>query len=48
MFSSKHLDYLNWKEYHNMRISKQYQTLEGTLNIIYLKNSMNTKRTLFN
>jgi hypothetical protein len=48
MFSSKHLDYLNWKEFHNIRISKQYKTLEGTLNLISLKNSMNTKRTLFN
>lgn len=35
MFSSKNLDFLNWKEFHNIRISKQYKTLEGTLNIIF-------------
>lgn len=48
LFSSKHLDFLNWTEFHHIRISKQYKVLDGTLKLISLKNSMNTKRTQFN
>jgi LAGLIDADG endonuclease len=48
LFSSKYLDFLNWSEFHHIRISKQYKSLDGTLNLIFLKNSMNTKRTQFN
>ena len=48
LFSSKHQDYLDWREVHHIGISKKYKTLDGTLNLISLKNSMNTKRTQFN
>jgi hypothetical protein len=48
LFSSKNLDFLDWKEFHNIRISKAYKTLKGTSKLISLKNSMNTKRTQFN
>ena len=48
LFSSKHLDYLNWKDFHHIRISKQYKSLDGTSKLFSLKNSMNNKRTQFN
>lgn len=48
LFSSKHKDFLDWREFHRIRLSRQYKTNEGTLKLIYLKNSMNTKRTQFN
>lgn len=48
LFSSKHQDYLDWNRAHKIRISKSYKTIEGTSELISLKNSMNTKRTQFN
>lgn len=48
LFSSKHQDYLDWCKFYRLRLSKKYQTMEGTSKLIYLKNSMNTKRTQFN
>ncbi len=48
LFSSKHLDYLDWSDFHHIRISKQYKSLDGTSKLISIKNSMNTKRTQFN
>lgn len=48
LFSSKHQDFLNWREFHHIRLSREYKTNEGTYKLIYLKNSMNTKRTQFN
>nr|YP_010119096.1 LAGLIDADG endonuclease domain-containing protein [Erysiphe necator]QQY98209.1 LAGLIDADG endonuclease domain-containing protein [Erysiphe necator] len=48
LFSSKHLDFLDWREFHRIRLSREYLTIEGTSKLIYLKNSMNTKRTQFN
>ena len=48
LFSSKHLDFLDWSEVHHIRISKKYKSLDGTSKLISLKNSMNTKRTQFN
>lgn len=48
LFSSKHLDYLNWREFHHIRMTKQYKSLDGSLKLISLKNSMNTKRIQFN
>lgn len=48
LFSSKHQDYLDWQKAHNIRITKSYKTIEGTSNLIFIKNSMNTKRTQFN
>ena len=48
LFSSKHLDFLDWSEVHHIRIYKKYQSLDGTSKLISLKNSMNTNRTQFN
>lgn len=48
LFSSKNLDFLDWKEFHKIRITKAYKTSKGTSKLISLKNSMNTKRTQFN
>ena len=48
LFSSKHQDFLSWCEIHKIRLSKSYQTIEGTNQLILLKNSMNTLRTHFN
>lgn len=48
LFSSKYQDYLDWSKAHQIRISKKQKTLEGTSEILFLKNSMNTKRTQFN
>ena len=48
LFSSKHQDFLDWREFHHIRLSKEYKTMEGTSKLISLKNSMNTKRTQFN
>lgn len=48
LFSSKHQDFLDWREIHRIRLSREYKTIEGTSKLISLKNSMNTKRTQFN
>ncbi len=48
LFSSKHQDFLDWREFHRIRLSREYKTLEGTHKLISVKNSMNTKRTRFN
>lgn len=48
LFSSKYLDYLDWKKAHEIRIAKSYKSIEGTSELMNLKNSMNTKRTQFN
>lgn len=48
LFSSKHQDFLDWREFHRIRLSREFITKEGTYKLIYLKNSMNTKRTQFN
>lgn len=48
LFSSKHQDFLDWREFHHIRLSKEYKTMEGTSKLISLKNGMNTKRTQFN
>ena len=48
LFSSKFQDYLDWKKAHEIRISTSYKTIEGTSQLISIKNSMNTKRTQFN
>lgn len=48
LFSSKHQDSLSWCEIHKIRLSKSYKTINGTNNLISLKNSMNTLRTQYN
>lgn len=45
LFSSKHPDFLDWREFHRIRLSREYRTLQGTSKLICLKNSMNTKTT---
>jgi len=46
--SSKHLNYLVWKEVHFIIMSKEHLTLEGFNRIKALKGTMNSRRTLFN
>jgi len=48
LFSSKHQDFLDWSKAHHIRIHRKYKTLEGSSELLFLKNSMNTKRTQFN
>lgn len=48
LYSSKYQDYLDWQKYHQIRVTKSYKSVEGTSELISLKNSMNTKRTQFN
>jgi len=48
LFSSKHLDYLNWKTIYEIKINKSYKKKEMTNKLIELKLSMNNNRTLFN
>lgn len=48
LFSSKHQDFLDWRKFYRIRLSREYKTMEGTSKLIFLKNSMNTKRTQFN
>jgi hypothetical protein len=48
LFSSKYQDFLDWSKFYNIRLSKEYKTIEGTNKLISLKNSMNTKRVKFN
>lgn len=48
LFSSKHQDFLDWSKAHHIRINRKYKTLEGSSELLFLKNSMNTKRTQFN
>ena len=48
LFSSKHQDFLDWREFHRVRLSRGYKTTEGRSKLISLKNGMNTKRTQFN
>jgi hypothetical protein len=37
LFSSKHQDFLSWRDLHKIRMSKEYKTIEGTRKLIYLK-----------
>ena len=48
LFSSKYQDYLDWQKFHQIRVTKSYKSIEGTSELISLKNSMNTKRIQFN
>lgn len=48
LLSSKHLDYINWIESHELVVSKKYKTIEGTSKLIQLKNTMNSQRSYFN
>jgi hypothetical protein len=48
LFSSKYLDYLDWKKAAELILSNKHYTEEGIIEIIKLKNNMNRKRTIFN
>lgn len=48
LFSSKHQDFLSWCKFNNIRLSREYKTIEGTTKLKSIKNSMNTLRTQFN
>lgn len=47
LFSSKHLDYLNWCKIHEIHKFKKYKNIENSNLLFYLKNSMNSLRTEF-
>lgn len=44
LFSTKYLDYLNWKEALKLILNKKHTTKEGSIYILNLKNNMNDKR----
>jgi LAGLIDADG endonuclease len=48
MYSSKYLDYLNWANAAQLLLDINVYTLDNKKHIYYLKNSMNSKRILFN
>ena len=45
MFSSKHLDYLEWSKVLYLRLNKKHLINSGALMCLEAKNNMNTKRT---
>jgi len=48
LFSSKYLDFMDWKKIKEIHVSKSYKNLEYSNLLISLKNNMNTNRTYFN
>ena len=48
LFSSKHQDFLDWSKAYRIKVSQEFKTLDGTSKLLSIKNSMNTKITLFN
>ena len=46
--TTKHLDFLAWKEANLLVVKRGYRTVEGSSILINLKSSMNTNRTYFN
>lgn len=52
LLSSKFLDFLAWKEAHQLveklRLKREYRTIDGSARLINLKSSMNSNRTYFN
>jgi hypothetical protein len=47
LLSSKHLDFLAWKEANILQTNRDYLTAKGSAKLIELKSSMNTSRTFF-
>jgi LAGLIDADG endonuclease len=47
LFSSKYLDYLDWKTLFEIKISKEYKSIKGTEKVIRIKSGMNNSRTNF-
>lgn len=48
LFSSKHLDYLDWKKVALLIINNKHYTEEGVNTTDFVRNEMNRKRTYFN
>ena len=48
LFSSKHQDFLAWHKAYLIKINRKNMTQKGTSELLFVKNSMNTKRTQFN
>ena len=48
LFSSKYLDYKDWKEVAILILENKHYTEEGLSKTDYIKNNMNRKRTFFN
>lgn len=48
MFSSKHLNYLEWSKVLNLRLNKRHLIRSGALACLEAKNNMNTNRTTWN
>jgi len=48
LFSSKHLNYLDWLSCHKLILSNNHITVQGQSKAIFLKSCMNTKRTYYN
>jgi LAGLIDADG endonuclease len=48
LFSSKYLDYLDWKEIALLILDDKHYTEEGLVKTDFVRNSMNRKRTYFN
>ena len=48
LFSSKYLDYLDWKQIVLLILDNKHYTEEGLIKTDSVRNSMNRKRTYFN
>lgn len=48
LLSSKHVDFLAWREACFLVCNREYRSLEGKSKLVSLKESMNTKCTEFN
>lgn len=48
LLSSKNLDFLAWKQAHQLVEKREYRSIYGSASLIYLKSSMNLNRTYFN
>ncbi len=48
LFSSKYLDYKDWKQIALLILENKHYTEEGLIKTDFVKNSMNRKRTYFN
>jgi hypothetical protein len=48
LYSSKYLDYKDWKEAVDLILKNDHYTEQGIIKIDFLKSKMNLKRTYFN
>jgi hypothetical protein len=47
LFSSKRLNYLDWRRIHELMVSKQHLTEKGRSEIMLIKGNFNSTRTTF-